>query len=98
ELPTAPPLPGEVATAAMTDDVIDLVAADLVMHALNCVREFGDFHLALSGGSAPVPLYRRLMYDPNYRRLPWRRTHLWMVDDRCVDFDDDDSNYKMIRD
>jgi len=86
-----------VATAPTTDEVIDLVAADLVVHALNCVRRFGDFHLALSGGSAPVPLYRRLMYDPNYRRLPWRRTHLWMVDDRCVDFDDDDSNFKMIR-
>ncbi len=95
--PVPPPLPGEAVTAATLDDIIDRVAADLVIHALNCVRQFGDFHLALSGGTAPQPLYRRLMYDPNYRRLPWRRTHLWLVDDRCVDGDDDDSNYKMIR-
>jgi 6-phosphogluconolactonase len=95
--PAAPALPGEVVTAPTVDDLIDLVAADLVIHAENCLREFGDFHLALSGGTAPLPLYRRLMYDPNYRRLPWRRTHLWLVDDRCVDFDSDDSNYKMIR-
>lgn len=97
ETPAAPPLPGVVITAATADDVIDLLAAELVLHAETCVREFGDFHLALSGGNAPQPLYRRLMYDPNYRRLPWRRTHLWLVDDRCVDETDDDSNYKMIR-
>lgn len=97
EPPTAPKLWGEVAAAWTVDEVIDLLAADLVVHALNCVRRFGDFHLALSGGSTPVPLYRRLMYDPNYRRLPWRRTHLWLVDDRCVDFDDDESNFKLIQ-
>lgn len=96
-LPVAPALPGEVVVSDTAENLIDLVAADLVVHALNCVRQFGDFHLALSGGTAPQPLYRRLMYDPNYRRLPWRRTHLWLVDDRCVGDDDNDSNFKMIR-
>jgi 6-phosphogluconolactonase len=61
------------------------------------VRAFGDFHLALSGGSTPQPLYRRLMYDPNYRDLPWKRTHLWLVDERRVPFDDERSNFRMIR-
>lgn len=92
----APPLPGEVATAATVDELIDTLAADLVVHAENCVRTFGDFHLALSGGSTPQPLYERLMYDPNCRRLPWRRTHLWMVDERCVPFDDPLCNFKFI--
>jgi 6-phosphogluconolactonase len=91
-----PPLPGNVVVAPTVDEVIDDVAADLVVHAENCVRQFGDFHLALSGGTTPGPLYERLMYDPNYRRLPWRRTHLWLVDERCVPFDDPRSNFKMI--
>jgi 6-phosphogluconolactonase len=91
-----PPLPGEVVAVESTDDLIDLVAADLVVHAENCVRQFGDFHLALSGGGTPQPLYERLMYDPNCRRLPWRRTHLWIVDERCVPFDDPASNYHAI--
>ncbi len=93
----APPLPGEVRMTDDLDQLIDAVAADLVVHAENCVREFGDFHLALSGGSTPEPLYERLMYDPNYRRLPWRRTQLWIVDERCVPFDDTRSNFRMIR-
>lgn len=95
-LPAAPALPGAVVVAATADELIDKLAADLVIHAINCVRQFGDFHLALSGGSTPEPLYERLMYDPNYRRLPWRRTHLWIVDERCVPFEDEQSNYRMI--
>lgn len=92
----APPLPGRAVAAETLDDLIDKVAADIVVHAENCVRTFGDFHLALSGGSTPQPLYERLMYDPNYRRLPWRRTHLWIVDERCVPFDDPRCNFRLI--
>lgn len=92
----APPLPGEVVAALSVDRVIDRLAADLVAQAKACVRKFGDFHLALSGGSTPQPLYERLMYDPNCRMLPWRRTHLWIVDERCVPFSDERSNYRMI--
>jgi 6-phosphogluconolactonase len=92
----APPLPGSVIAAETADELIDKIAADMVVHAENCVRSFGDFHLALSGGSTPQPLYERLMYDPNYRRLPWRRTHLWLVDERCVPFDDSRSNFRII--
>lgn len=91
-----PPLPGEVIAIETVDELIDRIAADLVIHAENCVRQFGDFHLALSGGTTPQPLYERLMYDPNCRRLPWRRTHLWMVDERCVPFDDPACNFRAI--
>lgn len=95
-MPVAPALPGKAVVAPTTDELIDKLAADLVVHSLNCVRQFGDFHLALSGGSTPQPFYERLMYDPDCRNIPWRRTHLWMVDERCVPFDDSASNYRMI--
>lgn len=94
--PTPPTLPGAVVLREDADAAIDALAADMVLHAHNCVRAFGDFHLALSGGSTPVALYTRLMIDPRYRDLPWNRTHLWIVDERRVGFDDERSNYKMI--
>ncbi len=93
----APSLPGSVIVRQTLDDLIDVVAAELYFHAKNCVRAFGDFHLALSGGSTPEPLYRRLMYDPNFRDLPWKRVQLWIVDERCVPLDDAKSNFRMIR-
>jgi 6-phosphogluconolactonase len=86
-----------VVTRDGVDELIDAIAADLFFQAKACVRTFGDFHIALSGGSTPEPLYRRLMYDPNYRDLPWKRTHLWIVDERRVPEDDERSNFRMIR-
>lgn len=91
-----PPLPGEVFVAETLDQLLDLLAAELVVQALACQRKFGDFELALSGGSTPLPLYERLMYDPNCRQIPWPRTHLWLVDERCVPPDDARSNFRMI--
>ncbi|MCC6660067.1 MAG: 6-phosphogluconolactonase [Phycisphaerales bacterium] len=93
-----PALPGTVIVRETADEVIDAAAIDILFQAAACVRTFGDFHLALSGGSTPEPLYRRLMYDPALRGLPWEKTHLWIVDERRVPFDDERSNFGMIRD
>lgn len=93
---TGPALPGEVVVRKSVEILIDVLASELVAQAMRCVRQFGEFHLALSGGSTPIPLYERLMYDPNCRSLPWEHTHIWIVDERCVSLDDDLSNYKMI--
>ena len=92
----APLLPGKVHLARNRFDVYDALMADLVMHASQCVRQFGDFHLALSGGSTPMPFYEQLMTDPRARGFPWARTHLWMVDERCVPFDHEKSNWRQI--
>lgn len=97
EHPAPPPLPGTVVTRDSKDTLIDVLGSDLLGHAFNCVRAFGDFHLALSGGSTPEPFYKRLMYDPPMRGLPWNKTHLWIVDERRVGFDDEKSNFKTIR-
>ena len=94
--PDAPDLPGEVVLRSTPEDVFDALAADLLMHAHNCVRSFGDVHIALSGGSTPLPFYQHLMIDPRYRDFPWRRAHIWLVDERRVPIDDDRSNTKHI--
>jgi 6-phosphogluconolactonase len=93
---TPPDLPGRVTMRADAHDVHTVLAADLMIHANNCVRAFGDFHLALSGGSTPMPFYERLMVDPAYRAFPWKRTHLWIVDERRVPETDERSNFKHI--
>ncbi len=95
--PRKPALPGTVLLRPDADGLIDAIAADIMLQAFNCVRAFGDFHLALSGGSTPFPLYQRLMIDPRYREIPWQRTHLWIVDERCVPFDHDKSNFRQIK-
>ena len=78
-----PALPnGSVIVRKDADQLMDAVATDLFLHASACVREFGDFQLAIASWPEAEPLYLRLLYDPRYRELPWRRTHLWIVEER----------------
>ena len=77
-----PALPGgSVVVRPTQDELLDAIASDLYMHAAACVREFGDFHLALSVWPEAEALYLRLLYDPRFRDLPWKRTHLWLVEE-----------------
>ncbi|MDX1681556.1 MAG: 6-phosphogluconolactonase [Phycisphaeraceae bacterium] len=80
-----------------THTVIDQVMSLIVQAAVSAVGRKGEFHLALSGGSTPQPLYTRLAIDPDARNMPWLKTHLWIVDERQVPETDDQSNVKMIR-
>ncbi len=91
-----PNLPGSVIVRDTVDEVLDVLGVDLFCQAKACVRGFGDFHLALSGGSTQEPFYRKLMTDPALREFPWKRTHLWVVDERRVPFEDQKSNFGMI--
>ena len=94
--PEAPRLPGQVVVRHEIEDLGTTLGVELMMHANDCVRTFGDFHLALSGGSTPMPFYHRLMVDPMFRAFPWNRTHLWIVDERRVPFEDERSNFRHI--
>ena len=91
-----PSLPGDVKVAENPEEANEMIAHDLLNMAMMCVSKFGAFHLALSGGHTPFPLYKQLMIDPQYRSLPWRKTHLWIVDERRASFDDDLNNFKHI--
>lgn len=95
---TAPALPGESFVYPSADDAIDAIGEDILQQAIACVGEFGSFHMALSGGNTPMPLYRRMVLDPALRLFPWKSTHLWIVDERCVPFDNEKSNWGHISD
>lgn len=96
--PPAPALPGEVVVRPTIEDLLDEIAADVFTQASNCVRAFGDFHLAMSGGRAAQRLAMRLMTDPQYRELPWKRTHLWITSEVAVPEEDDRSTIGTVRD
>ncbi len=79
------------------EELVDDLAGAILAAAAQRTAAAGAFHLALSGGKSPEVLFRRLMLDPRYRTLPWNRTHVWLVDDRCVPETDERSNSKMIK-
>lgn len=82
----------------VVSDLIALVeeAADRIASAARAA--LGDhefFSVALSGGSTPEPVYRRLTEEPYRSAIEWGRVRVYFGDERCVPPDSDQSNYHM---
>lgn len=90
-------LTGPVHVAATADELYDDLAREVMSAGVQSVDSRGVFHLALSGGSTPEPFYQRLVTDARYRMIPWRHTHVWIVDERRVPVEDERSNFRMLR-
>lgn len=59
------------------------------------IERRGYFTVALSGGKTPIVFYQKLAEWDN--KSFWKRTHVFLVDERFVPFEDEDSNYRMLR-
>src|ERR1700723_2501969 len=71
-------------------------AQKFVEIAAAAVKEKGSFDVALAGGSTPKILYGLLVNDSALRSLvPWDKMHLFFGDERHVNPDHPDSNYRM---
>ncbi|NXS24205.1 G6PE protein, partial [Mystacornis crossleyi] len=77
--------------SAWAEDLISQLASDMEEAAVRSVARSGQFHLALSGGSSPVVLFQRLAR--HHYGFPWKHTHVWLVDERCVPLTDSESNF-----
>ena len=67
----------------------------VLLHQINASGT-KNFHLAISGGTTPVGLFR--LWAEDYKNtIPWSRIHLYWVDERCVPPESSDSNYGMTK-
>ncbi|KAM4015552.1 GDH/6PGL endoplasmic bifunctional protein isoform 1-T2 [Anomaloglossus baeobatrachus] len=82
---------GNTMVSNWAEPLIQKLAEDIQTAAEEAIKSKGTFHLALSGGSSPIALFERL--SKHHYGFPWKNTHLWMVDERCVPFTDTDSNF-----
>lgn len=76
----------------VSEDPVAAVAERLVA----LLGQAAPTYVALSGGSTPRPLYRRLGTELR-ERIPWDRVTLFQVDERWLPPDHPDSNWNMIR-
>lgn len=76
-------------TGALAERAAGWLVATVAEMAVPVVR------LALSGGSTPEALYRRLAEAPHRDRMPWDRLAVYWGDERGVAPDDAASNYRM---
>jgi 6-phosphogluconolactonase len=72
----------------------EAAARRLVVIARKAVEKNGRFALALSGGSTPRLLYS-LLAEKFARQIPWKKTHLFWGDERCVPKNHPQSNFRL---
>jgi 6-phosphogluconolactonase len=88
---------GDLRIHADADALIDAVAQRWLELTNNAINARGKFHVALSGGTTPRALYRRLSQPKFADRIAWDRVHVYFGDERTVPPDHSDSNYRMAR-
>ena len=64
----------------------------MVELASETIKERGSFHMALPGGGSPLSVFQSLVLDQRHR-IPWRYTHVWHTDERCVNHSNPHSNF-----
>lgn len=83
-----------IRVAATVEDLALQAAERFVAAAEEAVVTTGRFAVGLSGGSTPIHLFRLLAGD-FAARVPWDKTHVLFVDERCVGPDNPESNFGM---
>jgi 6-phosphogluconolactonase len=82
---------------ATSDEMTDAATRLVAGLAGRAVADRGRFTIALSGGSTPQGLYRRLAAPPWSRDLPWAEIDVFFGDERSVPPDDPASNFGQAR-
>ncbi|MGD9076061.1 MAG: 6-phosphogluconolactonase [Desulfobacteraceae bacterium] len=65
--------------------------------AKDCVMQKNLFTVAISGGSTPRSMHKLLAEEPFRSDIPWNKTHIFWVDERCVPVDDPASNFGLAK-
>jgi 6-phosphogluconolactonase len=75
--------------------VLSKAAAEFIIKlSASEIKKKGYFTMAVSGGDAPVDTYRLL----GKSKMDWKKTFVFWQDDRFVNYDDKDSNVKLVFD
>jgi 6-phosphogluconolactonase len=77
-------------------ETLSLAAANLFLEkARRNVEQFGRFSVSLSGGGTPKRMFEILAQPSYVDSFPWKNTHVFWGDERCVPGDDAHSNILM---
>lgn len=58
------------------------------------IQKHNKCFMAVSGGSTPLSVYKKLIDRKYSDALDWTKVHLFFIDERCVSKNDNDNNFK----
>jgi 6-phosphogluconolactonase len=78
------------------EELAEAAAHNFVARAEEAISEQNYFAVALAGGSTPESTYKTLAQD-YADRIDWSKVHVFFGDERTVSPEDEDSNFRMVR-
>lgn len=75
------------------EKLLENLTATIADYLVEGIRENGQASLAVSGGSTPVDLFKKL----STLQIPWDQVSICLVDERWVEPTEADSNEKLVR-
>ena len=82
---------GNKLVSGHSTNVVQQLAKDIESAIQMKVQSGSTFHLALSGGTTAQHLFHALAY---MKYIPWDKVHIWLVDERCVSLNHEESNFR----
>jgi 6-phosphogluconolactonase len=88
----------EILVGEDLDEAIQIATGQFVALARYRAAAGRELYVALSGGKAPQPMFRKLVQEPFVSLVPWKHIHFFWGDERNVPPGDPESNYSMAND
>lgn len=88
----------DLALPGSHENTIDFCVEYFFHCATEAIEKKGFFTIALSGGSTPKAILKKLTHPDNAKRIDFSKVYFFFGDERSVPPDHNDSNYKMAMD
>lgn len=88
------PLSATIVVAENAETAATELAERFTRAAICSVATRGVFFTAISGGQSPRRTFELLEGPPFADLVPWRQTHVFFCDERCVPPEHEDSNFR----
>ncbi|MGZ5133953.1 MAG: 6-phosphogluconolactonase [Flavitalea sp.] len=79
------------------DELITMIADDLMQKINTAISKNGECSVVLSGGNSPRRLYELLSSYPYRTAIDWDKIYFFFGDERCVPFEDPENNGSMLK-
>lgn len=84
-----------IAICENQESMIHFCVEQFIDASERAIEHWGNFSVALSGGSTPKRIFQALTSPKNRNRVQWDKLLLFWGDERAVPADHPDSNYRM---
>lgn len=91
-----PPFKRKIIVLPSENDIYSCLIDEWRVRAKSAINEKNSFIIAVSGGKTPIGFYKIL--TNSIESQLWDKTHIFIVDERFVGCEHEDSNSRMIKD